>query len=83
MKKRISGIITMALISAMCFSTTAFAKGGLLISPNPMAQKAEENVMTIMNNKNSRYAVFNGVVTSVGVTKGVAVQSGDALCTIK
>ena len=40
-------------------------------------------ILEAMKMENEIMAGVDGVVTSVGVTKGVAVQSGDALCTIK
>ena len=40
-------------------------------------------ILEAMKMENEIMAGVDGVVTSVGVTKGAAVQSGDALCTIK
>ena len=40
-------------------------------------------VLEAMKMENEIMAGVDGVVTSVGVTKGAAVQTGDALCTIK
>ena len=40
-------------------------------------------ILEAMKMENEIMAGVDGVVTSVGVTKGAAVQSGDMLCTIK
>ena len=40
-------------------------------------------ILEAMKMENEIMAGVDGVVTSVGVTKGASVQSGDALCTIK
>ena len=40
-------------------------------------------ILEAMKMENEIMAANDGVVTSVSVTKGTAVQSGDALCTIK
>ena len=40
-------------------------------------------ILEAMKMENEIMAGVDGVITSVGVTKGAAVQSGDMLCTIK
>ena len=40
-------------------------------------------ILEAMKMENEIMAGVDGVVTSVSVTKGASVQSGDALCTIK
>lgn len=40
-------------------------------------------ILEAMKMENEIMAGTDGVVTSVGVTKGTTVQTGDALCTIK
>lgn len=40
-------------------------------------------ILEAMKMENEIMAGVDGVVTSVGVTKGASVQTGDALCTIK
>ncbi len=40
-------------------------------------------ILEAMKMENEIMAGVDGVVTSIGVTKGAAVQTGDALCTIK
>ncbi len=40
-------------------------------------------VLEAMKMENEIMAGADGVVTSIGVTKGASVQTGDALCTIK
>jgi len=40
-------------------------------------------ILEAMKMENEIMAGTDGVVTSVGVTKGASVQTGDALCTIK
>ena len=40
-------------------------------------------ILEAMKMENEIMAGTDGVVTSIGVTKGAAVQTGDALCTIK
>ena len=40
-------------------------------------------VLEAMKMENEIMAGTDGVVTSIGVTKGASVQTGDALCTIK
>ena len=40
-------------------------------------------ILEAMKMENEIMAGTDGVITSIGVTKGAAVQTGDALCTIK
>ena len=40
-------------------------------------------ILEAMKMENEIMAGTDGVVTSIGVTKGASVQTGDALCTIK
>ena len=40
-------------------------------------------ILEAMKMENEIMAGVDGVVTSIGVTKGASVQTGDALCTIK
>ncbi len=40
-------------------------------------------ILEAMKMENEIMAGADGVVTSIGVTKGASVQTGDALCTIK
>ena len=40
-------------------------------------------ILEAMKMENEIMAGTDGVITSIGVTKGASVQTGDALCTIK
>ncbi len=40
-------------------------------------------ILEAMKMENEIMAGVDGVITSIGVTKGATVQTGDALCTIK
>lgn len=40
-------------------------------------------ILEAMKMENEIMAGADGVITSIGVTKGASVQTGDALCTIK